>query len=114
MEHTAAMDLLVNGSPMAAFAAFLLWNFYANRKQITELSQKQFLLYRELDEKKDEAEEKIRRRYAKVIEDLQARDTALRSSLEQRLDRHENKMDQISERLQKIELREIVRHPNAM
>lgn len=111
MEHAAVTDLLINGSPMAAFAAFLLWNFWANRKQITELSQQQFNLYRELDEKKDEGEEKVRRRYAKVIEDLQARDLALRQSLEQRLDRHETKMDQINERLQKIEMREIARNP---
>tara|TARA_R100001510_G_C7596816_1_gene164644 strand:- start:440 stop:784 length:345 start_codon:yes stop_codon:yes gene_type:complete len=113
MEQQAITDLLINGSPMACFAAFLLWNFYANRKQISELSEKQFLLYRELDQKKDEAEEKIRTRYNKVIQDLQSRDAQLRSSLEQRLDRHEMKMDLISERLQKIELKDIARNPGA-
>jgi len=108
------IDFLVNGSPMAGFAAFLLWNFYANRKQISDLSEKQFSLYRELDEKKDEAEEKVRKRYLKVIDDLQTRDVQLRTSLEQRLDRHESKMDVINERLQKLELREIARNPSTI
>jgi hypothetical protein len=108
MEQTV-IDLLVNGSPMAGFAAFLLWNFWANRKQISDLSDRQFELYKQLTKEKDEAEDKVRERYNKVILDLQTRDQALRTSLEQRLDRVEAKLATISDRIQKLELRELAR-----
>ena len=109
MEQTAVMDLIVNGSPMAAFAGFLLWNFWANRKQISDLSDRQFELYKQQTREKDEAEEKIRERYNKVIADLQSRDTALRTSLENRLDRVEVKLEAIKDKIAKIEMTEIAR-----
>ena len=109
METQAVIDLLIGGSPMAAFAGFLLWNFWQNRRQIEEMNQNQFNLYRELSKEKDEAEDKIRERYARVVADLQARDQALRTSIESRLDRVESKLEGIHDRLQKIEIREIAR-----
>ena len=109
METQAVADLLINGSPMAAFAAFLLWNFWQNRKQIEQMNANQFQLYRDLSAEKEAAEEKVRERYDKVVSDLQARDQALRTSMESRLDRVETKLETIGERLQKIEVRDIVR-----
>ena len=73
------------------------------------MNQNQFNLYRELSKEKDEAEDKIRERYARVVADLQARDQALRTSMESRLDRVESKLEGIHDRLQKIEIREIAR-----
>lgn len=109
MEQTAIMDMIIGGSPMAAFAGFLLWNFWLNRKQIEEMNNQQFKLYRELSREKDEGEDKVRARYEKVVADLQQRDQALRTSMESRLDRVESKLEGIGDRLQKIELREIAR-----
>lgn len=110
MEQTV-LDLLINGSPMAAFAGFLAYNFFHNRKQIQEMNDKQFELFRELQTEKEEQIERLRSRYDVVIERLETRDQNLRSSLETRLDTVENTLTSIVtqlaamiDRLQKLEI----------
>lgn len=115
MEQTV-IDLMVNGSPMAAFAGFLAWNFFQNRKQIQEMNDKQFQLFRELQNEKEEQVEKLRSRYDVVIERLEERDQKLRTSIEGRLDTLEkaiqvisDKITSLAERLQKLEIKEMVK-----
>ena len=110
MEQTV-LDLLINGSPMAGFAAFLAWNFFQNRKQITEMNEKQFELFRELQSEKEVQVEKLRDRYDVVIERLESRDASLRSSIESRLEQVETtltvimtKLATMADRLQKLEI----------
>lgn len=107
----SVIDLLVNGSPMAAFAGFLAYNFFHNRKQIQEMNDKQFELFRTLQTEKEEQIERLRSRYDTVIERLEQRDQSLRSSLETRLDTVENTLTNIvaqlttlTDRLQKLEI----------
>ena len=110
------MDLLINGSPMAAFAGFLAWNLFQNRKQIQEMNDKQFELFRELQSEKEVQVEKLRTRYDVVIERLELRDKDLRNSIESRLDALEkglgiiaNQISGLADRLQKLEIKEIVK-----
>ena len=105
------VELLVNGSPMAAIAAFLGYNFFHNRKQIQEMNDKQFELFRELQKEKEDQVNALRSRYDVVIERLESRDANLRTSIEGRLEQVESKLTQIktaltglAERLQKLEI----------
>ena len=118
MMESTLMDLIVGGSPMAAFAGFLAWNFFQNRKQITEMNEKQFEIFRELQGEKEQQVEQLRNRYDIVIDRLETRDQDLRTSIEGRLDSLEKSMHDLAiqiksmaDRLQKLEIREIVRHP---
>jgi hypothetical protein len=119
MSESALLDLIVGGSPMAAFAGFLAWNFFQNRKQITEMNEKQFELFKELQNEKETQIEKLRDRYDVVINRLEDRDANLRSSIESRLDGVEKslegiglKLTSITDRLQKLEIKDMVRNPN--
>jgi hypothetical protein len=105
------IDLLINGSPMAGFAAFLGYNFFHNRKQIQTMNDKQFELFRELQQEKELQIEKLRGRYDTVIERLETRDTNLRTSIESRLEQLEStlttivtKLTNMTDRLQKLEI----------
>mgnify|MGYP003148349279 FL=1 len=109
MTDGTLIDLLANGSPMVAFAGFLAWNFFQNRKQIEEMNNRQLELYRELSAEKSQAEDKVRERYERVISDLQTRDQQMRTSLENRLDKVEQQLIAIAERLNRVELKEIAR-----
>lgn len=117
--ESALLDLIVGGSPMAAFAGFLAWNFFQNRKQIQQMNDKQFQLFKELQGEKEQQIEKLRNRYDVVIERLELRDQNLRTSIEGRLDSLEKSMSDLAiqitgmtDRLQKLEIKEIVRHPS--
>ena len=119
MMESTLIDLIIGGSPMAAFAAFLAWNFFQNRKQIQEMNDKQFEIFRELQTEKETQVNLLRDRYDVVIERLETRDRDLRTSIEGRLDSLEKSMHDLAvqltsmaNRLQKLEIKEIVRNPN--
>ena len=83
------------------------------------MNDKQFELFRELQGEKEQQVEKLRNRYDVVIERLESRDKDLRLSIEGRLDSLEKSMIDLAaqitgmtDRLQKLEIREIVRNPN--
>ena len=95
------LELLVNGGPMGIFAGFLAWNFFQNRKQIQEMNDKQFELFKELQQDKETQVERLRTRYDVVIERLESRDANLRTSIEGRLEQVEAGL---TDRLQKLEI----------
>lgn len=76
-----AIDLLVNGSPMAAFAIFLIYLYTTMQKRMDALVDKfQTQLDKIRTENKDDLDE-IRTRYDTVIEKYNDERQALRSKL---------------------------------
>ena len=122
MDETTLFDLFVNGSPLAGFAGYLVWQTRSMQNRFDQMS-----------EKSESREDDLRARYDKVITDLQSEKEVIKDesksaigdlsikidSLERQLQDVEKKFDQImlsiqqlSTTVQELRFKDIVRDNN--
>ena len=80
------LDLIMNGSPMVAFAAYLLWSNHRNEKKLEAQNGHFFAKLDALDEKHERIQNQTRERWMAVVEKLEAEKS---QSLNQLSNQHE-------------------------
>ena len=108
MDETTLLELLVNGSPLAAFAGYLVYQTKGLQKRMDMLN-----------DKATEREDNLRSRYDKVINDLTTEKNVLQQQQQYALDQLEKKVDalvtsvdNISQVVQELRMKEIARNVN--
>ena len=105
MDEANLLDLLINSSPLAGFAAYLVFQTKGLQKRMDGLNDKAV-----------EREDMLRGRYDKVIADLQAEKTALQQdqaqalvALEKKVDALVGTVDTINKIVQELKFKDIAR-----
>ena len=119
MDETTLFDLFVNGSPLAGFAGYLVWQTRSMQNRFDQMS-----------EKSESREDDLRARYDKVITDLQSEKVTIQTEnqqtvltlstkldivernlgeLEKKLDRVILNLDNISQIVQELRMKDIAR-----
>tara|TARA_R110000824_G_scaffold19663_6_gene75686 strand:+ start:9092 stop:9469 length:378 start_codon:yes stop_codon:yes gene_type:complete len=112
MGEAQLIELLINGGANAAFAGFLLWQFFYQQKRLDER-----------DRRAEEREDALRQRYDTVISMYQDKEETIRvsivneiSNLDTQIDAISRKVDDLANKLggistlvNELKLREMVR-----
>jgi hypothetical protein len=80
------LDLIMNGSPMVAFAAYLLWSNHRNEKKLESQHEQFFAKLDALEDKHERIQDQTRERWMTVVEKLEAEKS---QSLQQLSNQHE-------------------------
>jgi len=68
----AVLDLLMNGSPMVAFAGYLLWSNHRSEKKLDDQHQDFINKLDTLEDKHAKIQEQTRERWMQVVEKLES------------------------------------------
>ena len=105
MDEASLVDLLINSSPLAGFAAYLVFQTKGLQKRMDGLNEKAV-----------EREDMLRGRYDKVIADLQAEKQTLQTAnqnalvaLEKKVDALIANVDNINKLVQDLRIKDIAR-----
>jgi len=123
MAETQLIELLINGGANAAFAGFLLWQFFYQQKRLDARDKRSEAREDSLRERYEKDQAQLRSRYDEVIKMYQDKEERTRESivneiskLDTQMDQVEKKVDELSSRLlslseavQELKLREIAR-----
>tara|TARA_R100000808_G_C2066515_1_gene95745 strand:- start:96 stop:494 length:399 start_codon:yes stop_codon:yes gene_type:complete len=123
MAEAQIIELLVNGSANAAFAGFLLWQFFYQQKRLDARDKRSEEREDALRTKYEADQTQLRARYDSVIKMYQENEAKIKDSIiseigqiDQQLDQVEKKVDeltsklhQLSEIVQELKMREIAR-----
>lgn len=123
MAETQLIELLINGGANAAFAGFLLWQFFYQQKRLDARDKRSESREDSLRERYEKDQAQLRSRYDEVIKMYQDKEERTRESivneiskLDTQMDQVEKKVDELSSRLlslseavQELKLREIAR-----
>ena len=80
------LDLIMNGSPMVAFAAYLLWSNHRSEKKLESQHEQFFAKLDALEDKHERVQDQTRERWMAVVEKLE---TERSQSLNQLSNQHE-------------------------
>tara|TARA_R110000751_G_scaffold131171_1_gene233324 strand:- start:1075 stop:1488 length:414 start_codon:yes stop_codon:yes gene_type:complete len=123
MGETQLIELLINGGANAAFAGFLLWQFFYQQKRLDARDKRSETREDSLRDRYENDQNSLRSRYDEVIRMYQDKEERTRESivteiskLDQQMNQVEKKVDElktrmqgVSEAVQELKLREIAR-----
>jgi hypothetical protein len=109
MPETQIIELLVNGGANAAFAGFLLWQFFYQQKRLDARDQRSEKREDALRKKYEDNQTKLRERYDAVIKMYVDNEAKIKDSIiseigqiDQQLDQVERKVDELTSKLQQL------------
>lgn len=91
MPEQDILHLMMNGGSNVAFGVFLYWQYIEQRKRADEREAKQ-----------DTRERELRERYDKVIQDMQAREDAMRNEIVKEINDLDKRMSLLEQKLEQI------------
>ena len=123
MPEAQIIELLVNGGANAAFAGFLLWQFFYQQKRLDARDQRSEKREDALRKKYEDDQEQLRSRYDAVIKMYVDNEAKIKDSIiteigqiDMQLDQVEKKVDELTVKLQslseivsELKMREIAR-----
>ena len=123
MGEAQLIELLVNGGANAAFAGFLLWQFFYQQKRLDARDKRSEEREDKLRERYENDQTALRARYDDVIKMYQDKEEKIRESIvmeiskldtqisqvEKKVDELADKLQSLAEIVQELKLREIAR-----
>ena len=92
MDETTLLDLFINGSPLAGFAGYLVWQTRSMQNRFDQMS-----------DKSESREDDLRARYDKVITDLQGEKETIKDESKTAIGVLSTKIDSLERQLQDVE-----------
>ena len=92
MDETTLLDLFINGSPLAGFAGYLVWQTRSMQNRFDQMS-----------DKSESREDELRSRYDGVIASLQLEKESIKDESKTSIGTLAQKMDNLERQLQDLE-----------
>ena len=103
MDEMNLVDLLVNSSPLAGFAIYLVLQNKAMSKKVDEINDKSETRSEAMTERFEARETNLRERYDKVISDLQVEKESLKDSSQATISLLSSKLESLERQIGEIE-----------
>ena len=103
MDEASLFDLLVNSSPLAGFAIYLVTQNKSMSKKVDEINDKSEARSEVLTERFEERELALRDRYDKVITNLQVEKESIKDDSQATITLLSNKLDALERHIQDVD-----------
>ena len=103
MDEASLLDLLVNSSPLAGFAIYLVLQNKTMSKKVDEINDKSEARSEAITERFEARESNLRERYDKVISDLQLEKETLKDESQATISLLSSKLESLERQISDIE-----------
>ena len=103
MNEAGLFDLMVNSSPLAGFAIYLVMQNKSMSKKVDEINDKSEARSEVLTERFENRESELRARYDTVISDLQKEKEAIKDESQATISLLSNKLDALERHIQDVD-----------
>ena len=103
MDEASLFDLMVNSSPLAGFAIYLVMQNKSMSKKVDEINDKSEARSEVLTERFENRESELRARYDTVISDLQKEKEAIKDESQATISLLSNKLDALERHIQDVD-----------
>mgnify|MGYP003634578014 FL=1 len=103
MDQATLLDILINSSPLAGFAMYLVWQNKSMTKKVDALNERSESRSEAMTERFETREESLRARYDGVIKDLQSEKEAIKDDSQATITTLATKIGNVERQLQDVE-----------
>jgi chromosome segregation ATPase len=103
MDEGTVLDILINSSPLAGFAMYMVWQNKSMAKKMDEMNDKSENRSESLTERFEAREDSLRARYDAVIKDLQSEKMAIKDDSQATISTLATKIDSLERQLADVE-----------
>ena len=103
MDEGTLLDILINSSPLAGFAMYMVWQNKSMAKKMDEMNDKSENRSVALTERFEAREDSLRARYDVVISGLQQEKEAIKDDSQTTINTLAGKIDSLERQLQDVE-----------
>jgi len=103
MDEATLLDFFINGSPLAGFAGYLVWQTRSMQNRFDAMSLKSEERSESITARFEGREESLRARYDNVIKDLQSEKESIKDDSQSTINTLAGKMDSLERQLIDLE-----------